>query len=46
MFEWLEIDMQHSRIQRVMPRREFTRFFEKNALLFQDPLGGYTVKHQ
>ncbi len=44
MFEWVEADMEKARISRVMPRYEFTRFFEKNTLLVHDPRGGYLVK--
>ena len=44
MFEWVEADMEKARISRVMPRYEFTRFFEKNTLLAHDPRGGYLVK--
>ncbi len=44
MFEWVEADMHEARITRVMPRYEFTRFFEKNDFLIHDPRGGYAVK--
>jgi site-specific DNA recombinase len=33
MFEWVEADMEEARITPIMPRYEFTRFFEKNDLL-------------
>jgi hypothetical protein len=44
MFEWIEVDMRQGKVMRVMPRYEFTRFFEKNSLLVYDPTGGYRVK--
>lgn len=44
MFEWIEVDMRAEKIIRVMPKYEFTRFFEKNDWLTHDPRGGYVVK--
>lgn len=46
MFEWIEVDMRADKVLRVMPAYEFTRFFEKNAFLAQDPRGGYAVTDQ
>lgn len=47
LFEWVELDMKLKRLTRVMPRREFIRFFEKNPLLQRnDETGEYLIVGQ
>jgi len=41
MFEWIEVELRKACVTWVMPRFEFTRFFEKNAQLVHDIRGGY-----
>jgi site-specific DNA recombinase len=45
MFEWMKVDLQQKKLVRVMPRREFGHFFDRNPYLQHDEeTGEYVVR--
>ena len=46
MFDWVEVNMYQRKLVRVMPRREFARFFDQNPQLNRDEeTGEYMVRN-
>ena len=44
-FEWVEVDVVHSRVTRVNPRKAFAFFFDQHPMLVKDAAhGGYRVQ--